>query len=62
VRGFSVTHPPIELKRDAYLRLTQHAAAGDIVVDLDARPLDDVGDAWERQRQAAGGPKMVLVP
>jgi NADPH:quinone reductase-like Zn-dependent oxidoreductase len=62
VRGFSVAHPPIELKRDAYLRLTQHAAAGDIVVDLDARPLDDVGDAWERQRQAAGGPKTVLVP
>jgi NADPH:quinone reductase-like Zn-dependent oxidoreductase len=62
LRGFSVAHPPVELKRDAYLRLTQHAAAGDIVVDIDARPLDDVGDAWERQRRAAGGPKTVLVP
>jgi NADPH:quinone reductase-like Zn-dependent oxidoreductase len=62
VRGFSVAHPPLHIKRDAYLRLTKHAADGDIVVELDARPLDDVADAWERQRQAAGGPKMVLVP
>jgi sugar/nucleoside kinase (ribokinase family) len=62
VRGFSVAHPPLELKRDAYLRLTKHAADGDIAVEVDPRPLDDVAAAWERQRQAAGGPKMVLVP
>ena len=62
VRGFSVAHPPLDLKRDAYLRLTKHAADGDIAVDVDPRPLDEVADAWERQRQAAGGPKMVLVP
>jgi hypothetical protein len=62
VRGFSVAHPPLELKRDAYLRLTQHAADGDIVVDIDQRPLDDVAEAWDRQRRAAGGPKTVLVP
>jgi NADPH2:quinone reductase len=62
VRGFSVAHPPLQLKRDAYLRLTGHAARGDISVDLHARPLAEVADAWERQRQAAGGPKTVLVP
>ena len=62
LRGFSVAHPPLELKRDAYLRLTQHAAAGDIVVDIRPCPLDDVADAWERQRKAAGGAKTVLVP
>jgi NADPH2:quinone reductase len=62
VRGFSVAHPPLELKRDAYLRLTQHAADGDIAIDVDPRPLDEVAEAWERQRQGAGGPKMVLVP
>jgi NADPH2:quinone reductase len=27
VRGFSVAHPSLEHKRDAYLRLTRHAAA-----------------------------------
>ena len=62
IRGFSVAHPRAELKRDAYLRLTEHAARGDIVVDVDRRPLDDVEAAWERQREAAGGAKMVLVP
>ena len=62
VRGFSVAQPPLELKRDAYLRLTGHAATGDIAIDVDPRPLDEVAEAWERQRQAAGGPKTVLVP
>jgi NADPH:quinone reductase-like Zn-dependent oxidoreductase len=62
VRGFSVAHPPIDRKRDAYLRLTGHAARGDIVIDVHPRPLDDLAAAWERQRQAAGGPKTVLVP
>jgi NADPH2:quinone reductase len=62
VRGFSVAHPPLELKRDAYLRLTKHAADGDIAIEVDPRPLDEVAEAWERQRQAAGGPKTVLVP
>ena len=62
VRGFSVAHPPMDLKRDAYLRLTKHAADGDITVDVNPCPLDDVADAWERQRRAAGGPKTVLVP
>jgi NADPH:quinone reductase-like Zn-dependent oxidoreductase len=62
VRGFSVALPPLDVKRDAYLRLTGHAAEGDIVIDLDAQPLDGVSEAWERQRQAAGGPKTVLVP
>jgi D-arabinose 1-dehydrogenase-like Zn-dependent alcohol dehydrogenase len=62
LRGFSVAHPPLEVKRDAYRRLTAHAAQGDIVVDVQARPLDEVEQAWERQKQAAGGPKQVLVP
>ena len=62
LRGFSVAHPPLEVKRDAYLRLTAHAAKGDIAIDVNPSPLDDVAAAWERQRQAAGGPKTVLVP
>jgi NADPH2:quinone reductase len=62
VRGFSHVHPEPEIRRDAYLRLTRHAADGDIVVDVEPRPLDDVSAAWERQREGAGGPKTVLVP
>jgi NADPH2:quinone reductase len=62
LRGFNVGYPAVDVKRDAYLRLTGHAAAGDIVVDVQARPLDEAPAAWERQREAAGGPKQVLVP
>jgi NADPH:quinone reductase-like Zn-dependent oxidoreductase len=62
IRGFSVAHPPLDVKREAYPRLTELAARGELVVDVDRLPLDDVASAWERQRQAAGGPKMVLVP
>ena len=62
IRGFSVAHPPLDVRREAYLRLTQHVADGSITIDVDARPLDEVGAAWGRQRQAAGGPKSVLVP
>ena len=62
IRGFSVAHPPVEVRRDGYLRLTEHAARGEITVDLELLPLEDVAVAWERQRRAAGGPKLVVVP
>ena len=59
--GFVVFRVPVEVRRDAYRRLTERAARGDIQVDLECVPLDDVEDAWRRQR---GGPdaKLVLVP
>jgi NADPH:quinone reductase-like Zn-dependent oxidoreductase len=62
IRGFSVALPPIELRREAYMKLTEHAAAGDIEVEYEAVPLDDIAEAWERQQQPNGGPKIVLVP
>jgi NADPH2:quinone reductase len=62
VRGFSVAHPPIEVKREGYLRLTEHAARGDITVDIEPIAIEDVASAWERQRRAAGGPKLVIIP
>jgi NADPH:quinone reductase-like Zn-dependent oxidoreductase len=62
VRGFSVAQPPLEIRREGYLRLTERAARGEITVDVEPVALEDVGDAWERQRRAAGGPKLVIVP
>jgi NADPH:quinone reductase-like Zn-dependent oxidoreductase len=59
--GFSVAHPPIDVRREGYLRLTTHAARGELAVDVERIPLEQVGAAWERQRQAAGGAKLVLV-
>jgi len=61
VRGFSVAHPPVDVKRDAHRRLVEHARRGDIVLDVERIPLGDVGSAWERQRAAAGGPKLVIM-
>jgi NADPH:quinone reductase-like Zn-dependent oxidoreductase len=59
--GFSVAHPPVEVRREAYLRLTTHAARGELAVDVERFPLEQVAAAWERQRQATGGVKLVLV-
>ena len=62
VRGFSVAHPPVEVRREGFLELTRHAARGEIEVDVERVPLEDVATAWERQQQASGAQKQVLVP
>jgi NADPH:quinone reductase-like Zn-dependent oxidoreductase len=56
--NFAVPHD--ELARQ-YGALVDRVLAGDIVVDLESIPLDDVADAWGRQ---AEGPhlKLVVVP
>ena len=61
VLGHAVFHAPIEVRRDAYRQLTEHAAIGDITVSHEEVPLSDVAIAWERQR-AGAGTKLVLVP
>jgi hypothetical protein len=62
LRGFNVAHPAPDVRRAGYLELTRDVARGDIVVDLEALPLERVDAAWERQRAASGGPKLVLLP
>jgi NADPH2:quinone reductase len=59
--GFSVAHPPPDVRREGYLRLTTHAARGELAVDVELFPLAQIGGAWERQRAATGGAKLVLV-
>ena len=55
LRGFRVDLPPPEQRRQGFLDLTRHVAAGDIAVDAEAIPLEQVETAWERQRRAEGG-------
>ena len=62
VRGFHVGHPPIDVRREGYMRLTRHVARGEIVVDLERVPLEQVESAWRRQKEGTGGTKLVLVP
>jgi NADPH2:quinone reductase len=61
VRGFMGLHPGHELRAEAYTRLGEHVAAGDIVIDFEPIALADVASAWERQRSGAGA-KLVLIP
>ncbi len=52
---------PPEVKREAYARLAQAAAGGELRVDTDPMPLEQVAEAWDRL--AAGSHrKIVLVP
>ena len=61
VRGFMGLHPGHEIRAEAYTRLGEHVARGDIVIDFERIPLADVASAWERQRSGAGA-KLVLIP
>ena len=44
-----------------YRRLVGHAIAGEIRLDVERVPLDDVADAWRRQAEGPGT-KLVVVP
>jgi NADPH:quinone reductase-like Zn-dependent oxidoreductase len=61
VMGHTNFAAPPEVKREAYLQMADHAARGEIVIDVDRIPLAQVADAWDRL--AAGSHrKLVLVP
>jgi NADPH:quinone reductase-like Zn-dependent oxidoreductase len=62
VRGFSVAHPPIDVRREGYRTLTEHVARGDIVIDVETFALEDVETAWKRQGEATSHPKLVICP
>jgi NADPH:quinone reductase-like Zn-dependent oxidoreductase len=59
--GFAHVDPPTEVRRDAYLRLTELAASGDLIVDTAAVSLSDCQQAWELQQQSPPR-KLVLTP
>jgi NADPH2:quinone reductase len=46
-----------EARRDAYLALTEHVAAGRIRIDVETFPLERIADAWAAQQ---GGAKAVV--
>jgi NADPH:quinone reductase len=53
VYGFTDFAVPPEVFVDTYLRLVRHAAAGEIVFDLETYPFERVAEAWERQVSGA---------
>ena len=52
---------PPGVKRAAYTRMAEHAAAGELTADFEVVPLADAADAWERQ-QSGPHRKLVVVP
>ena len=61
IMGHTNFAAPLEVKREAYRRLAEAAARGEVKVDVDPLPLEQVGEAW--RRLAAGSHrKIVLVP
>ncbi len=61
ISGHAIFHAPLQARREGYLRLTEHAARGDITVPYETVSLADVDSAWERQKVGAGT-KLVLLP
>jgi NADPH:quinone reductase-like Zn-dependent oxidoreductase len=60
--GFSIAHPPADVRREGYTQLCGHVASGEISVELERVPLEQVERAWEAQRAATSGVKRVLIP
>jgi len=61
ILGYTTYAVPQEQKAAAYRRLVQEAAAGRIVVESEAVPLEKIQDAWSRQPRSPHR-KLVLVP
>jgi NADPH2:quinone reductase len=61
IMGHTNFAAPPEVKREAYRRLAEAAAAGEILVGVDPLALDQVGEAW-RRLQSGSHRKIVLVP
>jgi NADPH2:quinone reductase len=61
ILGHANAMTPPEVKYTAFRAMCDHAAAGELKVEYEEVPLDDVADAWERQ---ASSPhvKLILVP
>jgi NADPH2:quinone reductase len=62
ILGYSNFVVPQEVIEREYRRLVEHAIRGEIEVDLERVPLDDVADAWRRQADGSARRKLVVVP
>ena len=61
IMGFAYYHAPIEIQAEAYAELCRLAAAGELALDIETRPLSDIGAAWDADR-ASNRRRQVLVP
>ena len=61
IMGFAYYHAPIEVQADAYAQLCRLAASGDIALDIETRPLSEIGLAWDAYA-SNGRRRQVMLP
>jgi hypothetical protein len=61
IKGHTYFLAPPEIKREAFRRLSEAAAAGELRIDSEPIALEHVARAWERIAEGAHR-KIVLVP
>ena len=54
VLGFSNFGTPRDVMHREYLRLLEHARAGDLEVEIETWPFEHAAEAWQRQAEGAG--------
>lgn len=59
ILGYSNFATPREVMHREYLRLVEHAAAGEVQVDTARFPFDRLGEAWQAQSEGAGAKVVV---
>jgi NADPH:quinone reductase-like Zn-dependent oxidoreductase len=61
ILGFASYHAPIDVQAKAYAELCRLAAAGEIPLDIETRPLSEIAAAWDAQA-ARTRRRQVLIP
>jgi NADPH:quinone reductase len=61
IYGYTDFAVPANTFREQYLRLVAHAAAGEIVLDIETYPFERVAEAWERQAVGANAKLVVTL-
>jgi NADPH:quinone reductase-like Zn-dependent oxidoreductase len=59
--GFAYYHAPTEVQAQAYAELCRLAALGELPLDIETRPLADIGAAWDAYA-ARSRKRQVLIP
>jgi NADPH2:quinone reductase len=59
--GYTDFAVPPEIFREHYLRLARHAAAGEIVLDIETVPLERIAEAWEQVAEGAHAKLVVRI-
>ncbi|HEY3018843.1 MAG TPA: zinc-binding dehydrogenase [Solirubrobacteraceae bacterium] len=61
ILGHTNFRAPADVKRAAFQRMVEHAAAGELTAEVERVPLERVADAWVRQQHSPHR-KIVVVP